>query len=112
MKALFCDLYNFSITGDTACNMNANSNMSANHAGPTLLILNDKAQDNVHFPLIRKLAAFMGGQGAKARSIAYYDDGTSPTLRSVPSGTNMVPDICIDIADDAEKCNEEEHSDE
>jgi DNA (cytosine-5)-methyltransferase 1 len=34
-------------------------------------------------------AAFMGGQGAKARSIA-YSDGTSPTLRS-EAGGNSVP---------------------
>ena len=40
-----CDLYNGTITGDKACNMNANSNASANHAGPSLLILNDQGGD-------------------------------------------------------------------
>lgn len=35
----------------------------------------------------------MGGQGAKARSIAYCDDGTTPTLKSVLSGGNTVPDV-------------------
>ena len=40
------------------------------------------------------VAAFMGGQGAKARSIAYCDDGTTPTIKSVPSGGNTVPDVC------------------
>jgi DNA (cytosine-5)-methyltransferase 1 len=39
-------------------------------------------------------AAFMGGQGAKARSIAYCDDGTTPTLKASPSGGNTVPDVC------------------
>lgn len=39
-------------------------------------------------------ASFMGGQGAKARSIAYCDDGTTPTLKSVMSGGNTVPDVC------------------
>lgn len=39
---LGCDLYNGQITGGIACNMNANSNASANHAGPSLLILNDQ----------------------------------------------------------------------
>lgn len=40
-------------------------------------------------------AAFMGGQGANARSIAYCDDGTTLTLKATPSGSNMVPDVCI-----------------
>lgn len=43
------------------------------------------------------VAAFMGGQGAKARSIAYCDDGTVPTLRAVPSGGNTVPDVVTAI---------------
>lgn len=34
-----CDLYNGSITGWVACNMNANSNASANHAGPSVLVV-------------------------------------------------------------------------
>ena len=38
-------------------------------------------------------AAFMGGQGAKARSIAYCDDGSTPTLKAAPSGGNTVPDV-------------------
>lgn len=38
-------------------------------------------------------AAFMGGQGAKARSIAYCDDGSTPTLKSSPSGGNTIPDV-------------------
>ena len=44
-------------------------------------------------------AAFMGGQGAKARSIAYCDDGTTPTIKSVPSGGNTVPDVVYGIED-------------
>jgi DNA (cytosine-5)-methyltransferase 1 len=39
-------------------------------------------------------AAFMGGQGAKARSIAYCEGGTTPTLRAAESGSNQVPDVC------------------
>lgn len=34
-----CDLYNGSVTGGVACNMNANSNASANHAGPSVLVV-------------------------------------------------------------------------
>jgi len=42
-------------------------------------------------------ATFMGGQGAKARSIAYCDDGTTPTLKS--AGGNNVPDVVICLND-------------
>ena len=42
-------------------------------------------------------AAFMGGQGAKARSIAYCDDGSTPTIKSAPSGGNTVPDVVYPI---------------
>jgi DNA (cytosine-5)-methyltransferase 1 len=35
---------------------------------------------------------FMGGQGAKAGSIAYSEDA-SPTLRAMNSGSNQVPDV-------------------
>lgn len=104
-----CDLYNGTVTGDAACTLTASTCASANHAGPTVLILNDqggsvmdisedvtatlRAQDHGHPPVICKVAAFMGGQGAKARSIAYCDDGTTPTLKSVLSGGNTVPDV-------------------
>lgn len=50
-----------------------------------------RAEDHFHPPIV--CAAFMGGQGAKARSIAYCDDGTTPTLKSVLSGGNTVPDV-------------------
>ena len=43
------------------------------------------------------IGAFMGGQGAKARSIGYCDDGTTPTLKAAPSGGNTVPDVCYPI---------------
>lgn len=43
-----------------------------------------------------QIGCFMGGQGAKARSIAF--DGSTPTLRSAPSGGNTVPDVVYPIA--------------
>lgn len=56
------------------------------------------------------IATFMGGQGARAGSIAYSEEA-SPTLRSAPSGTNTTPDVVyclqgngIDRADTA-GCN-------
>ena len=41
-------------------------------------------------------AAFMGGQGAKARTIAYTVEA-SPSIKSVPSGGNTVPDVVYPI---------------
>ena len=38
------------------------------------------------------VGVFMGGQGAKAGSIA-YDESISPTLRATASGSNQVPDV-------------------
>ena len=75
-------------------NLNANSGGGLNRSG-----------------VVYKPAAFMGGQGAKARSIAYCDDGSTPTLKSAPSGGNTIPDVVyalqgngIDRADTA-GCN-------
>jgi DNA (cytosine-5)-methyltransferase 1 len=39
-------------------------------------------------------AAFMGGQGSKAESIA-YSEKLSPSIKSVPSGSNTVPDVMV-----------------
>lgn len=47
--------------------------------------------------VVEKVAAFMGGQGAKAGSIAYADDGCTPTIKSAPSGGNTVPDVVYPI---------------
>lgn len=38
------------------------------------------------------ICAFMGGQGAKAGGIGYSEE-VSPTLKSVASGSNTVPDV-------------------
>lgn len=40
------------------------------------------------------VAAFMGGQGAQAGSIAYTEN-CSPTLRATESGSNQVPDVIM-----------------
>lgn len=40
------------------------------------------------------VAAFMGGQGEKAGGIG-YSESISPTIKSVMSGSNTVPDVCI-----------------
>ena len=75
-----CDLYNGTLTGDKAATVGANSGMSANHAGPAVIT-----------------GAFMAGQGAKAHSIAYCEDGTTPALKASPSGLNMAPSCVYPI---------------
>jgi len=64
-----CDLYNGQVTGNIACNLNASSCNSSNHAGPSVLLcLNDqggsimnisndftstlRAQDHGHPPIV------------------------------------------------------------
>ena len=42
------------------------------------------------------VGVFMGGQGAKAGSIA-YDESISPTLRATASGSNQTPDVVYEI---------------
>jgi DNA (cytosine-5)-methyltransferase 1 len=42
------------------------------------------------------VCSFMGGQGAKARTIAYSEE-VSPSIKSVPSGSNTVPDVCYAV---------------
>jgi DNA (cytosine-5)-methyltransferase 1 len=38
------------------------------------------------------IGSFMGGMGAKARTIGYSETAT-PTIRSVMSGGNTIPDV-------------------
>ena len=45
MKAVFCDVYNFQITGDISSNLNASSCNSPTYSGPSILILNDQGGD-------------------------------------------------------------------
>ena len=40
-----------------------------------------------------KIGAFMGGSGAQTWTIAYRDDGKTPTLRASPKGGDTVPSI-------------------
>ena len=49
-----------------------------------------EGSDRVKF--MNRCSAFMGGQGSKARGIAYSEQVT-PTLKSVLSGGNTVPDV-------------------
>ena len=46
--------------------------------------------------ILYKIGAFMGGQGPKARTIA-WSEKVSPTIKNVPSGGNTIPDVVYPI---------------
>jgi len=109
-SALFCDLYNFTITGNVSCSINANSGLSANHAGPTLLILNDmggdvmnvssdvtatlRAQDHGHPPVICFEPGIAKREGSRSRFVR----DTCVTLRA-EMGDNQ-PAVVYEVNDD------------
>ena len=101
---LGCDVYNFKITGDIACNINATSCDSAGHSGPSLLILNDqggdvmnvdenvtstlRAQDHGHPPIV-----CMGFDVYNMQ-----DTGkVSKTLNAIRSDSDHVPVVCLNF---------------
>lgn len=61
-----------------------------------------RAQDHGHPPVVCMCAAFMGGQGSKARSIA-YNENVSPTLKSVLSGGNTIPSVVYSFEPEIDK---------
>lgn len=117
--AIGFDGYNQCLTGDTTQTIRADKS-DGDHVGmilTTTIPINDKAtrykgggelrnsdgsgnglgvgKDGDPAPTLtagdrHAVAAFMGGQGAKAGSIAYSED-VAPTLKSSASGTNMAP---------------------
>ena len=103
MKILGLDLYNFAVTGDKACNMNANSNMSAGHAGPTLLILNDQVgsvmdvSEDVTATLRAQdrhaIAYALEGNGARPShmGVGYSDNGKMYTLNTIEQHSVCYP---------------------
>lgn len=58
--------------------------------------LSSNASGGLNRQAVCYVAAFMGGQGAKARTIAYSEE-VSPSIKSVPSGSNTVPDVCYAV---------------
>ena len=93
MKAMFCDMYNFTITGDISANLNAASCDSPTHSGPSVLILNDqggdvmnisdgitstlRAQDHGHPPVI-----CLNFQGSKSNNVC-TEDGTCYSMNAM-----------------------------
>ena len=56
------------------------------------LTANGNGGQNRQGVVVHNCAAFMGGQGSKAGGLGYQEE-MSPTLKSVPSGGNTVPDV-------------------
>ena len=93
MKAMFCDMYNFQITGDVSANLNAASCDSPTHSGPSLLILNDqggsimdvsedvtmtlRAEEHGHQPIV-----CLNFQGSKSNNVV-SEDGTVYSLNAM-----------------------------
>ena len=75
------DPYNAQLTGSKASTFGTNCGMPSGRNGV----------------IESAVAAFMGGQGAKAHGIAYCDDGTTPTLKATNSGSNQAPDVVYSI---------------
>ena len=104
--ARICLCKRTAVAGKTVAldSLSSNSMKSANpHSGfheeraTKTLDTNPNPTCNQGGNVIVQPAAFMGGQGAKARSIAYCEDGSTPTLKSAPSGGNTVPDVVYPI---------------
>ena len=89
-RIIGCDLYNFQLTGAIACSMNANSGLSANHAGPTVIILNDQG------------GSVMDVQESVAATLRAQDHGHPPVVcfepgimsRDCSAGNRAYIDIC------------------
>jgi len=95
-----CDMYNFNITGDIACNLNAASCDSPTHSGPSLLILNDQGGDimNVNYDVTCTLRAEDHGHPpilcATAVSDVVYSFEPGILRRDCNAGNRAYKDIC------------------
>ena len=108
MDVMGVDVYNFMITDDIACNLNASSCSSSGHAGPSLLILNDqggevmnvstdkvstlRSQMKHHEPIVCFEPGIMS-RDCSAGNRAYID--VCSTLRA-NMGDNQ-PAVCISL---------------
>lgn len=86
MQAAGFDGYNADLTGEKSSTLGVNCGMSTGRNG-----------------VILKAAAFMGGQGAQAGSVAYTEN-CSPTLRAAESGSNQVPDVVYALQGNQNDC--------
>lgn len=100
MKAMFCDMYNFTITGDISANLNAASCDSPTHSGPSVLILNDQGGDvmNTSEDITSTLRAQDHGHPpvvcfGECNNRAYVSETTSTTIRAECHGA--IPMVCM-----------------
>lgn len=102
MKAVFCDMYNFTITGDISSNLNAASCDSPTHSGPSLLILNDQGGDvmNISDGITSTLRAQDHGHPPvvcfnECNDRAYISETTAATVRAECHGA--IPVVCLNF---------------
>ena len=70
---------------------------SINGIMPTLTAMGNGARNNQSV-LYSYIASFSGGNGCKANTIG-YSEKVSPTIKTVLSGGNAIPDVCYQIYD-------------
>lgn len=90
MKAMFCDVYNFQITGDISANLNASSCNSSNHSGPSILILNDQGGDVMN--ISKDVTSTLRAQDHGHPSVVCFEPGIMS--RDCSAGNRAYVDIC------------------
>lgn len=88
---LGCDLYNFQVTGSTACNLNASSCNSPTHSGPSALIcLNDQGGDIMN--VSEESTATLRAQDHGHPPVVCFEPGI--LRRDCSAGNRAYIDIC------------------
>ena len=125
------DLYNATLTGDTASTVTARMGRYGDASGPSVLCagfeatpinlmvatrckalgrgtgfgVGEPADPAFTIPAAHShgvlCACFKAGQGAQAGGIGYGEE-VSPTRAAVPSGTNQIPAVVLDMTHDAQ----------
>ena len=88
--AVFCDMYNFAITGDVSANLNAASCDSPTHSGPSLLILND--QGGSIMDVSEEVSACLRAQEHGHQPVVCFEPGIM--RRDCSAGNRAYMDVC------------------
>ena len=90
MKAMFCDMYNFRITGDVSANLNAASCDSPTHSGPSLLVLND--QGGAVLDVSHDITACLRAQDHGHPPVICFEPGVQKRL-----GRKVSEEVCVTL---------------
>ena len=88
--AMFCDMYNFAITGNVSANLNAASCDSPTHSGPSLLILND--QGGSIMDISNDVSACLRAQEHGHQPVVCFEPGIM--RRDCSAGNRAYMDVC------------------